>query len=656
MINLERIHVLDCDKTRGGRVNLGPVSELAYLQHGWQSWSPVRVRELNAPDDAFEGDDYDSKHLPHGRLQPGQAQSEWFTVLGRVATERGALIGFISAADQLSEIRFATAGEEITSLRATCYADGIQLAPGGTLRSEVLCLKFGEPRALVEEYAARLGETMQARRDLEALSGWCTWYFYFGQNTSSDVEANVERIRIEHLPLDLQLIDDGYQTAIGDWTSINPDKFPQGMRAAADGIRGAGMRPGIWLAPFGTRHDSQLAAEHPEFLLRDEAGGPVLAWTHWFEPVYALDLTHPGVLQHLRDLFGTICFDWGFDFVKLDFIFAGALPGIHYDRRATRAQSFRRGLQTIRDTLGEDKVILGCGAPQAASVGLVDAMRIGQDVAISWKPTNSDPSAPSTFQALGNILLRAPFHKRLWVNDPDCVIVRKRGNLNLMTHNENRTLATMAALTGGFVLDSDNLPDVPAKYLDDLRCILPPNGELAVVRDYWGSRDQPPSRLELQQNCAWGEWWILTATNWGSRSRNTTVELPRAGAYHVYDFWRKKYLGAHRERLTLMQSPHETSLLVVTPVTQDPGLIASTFHVSSGGAEVKSLESQPRGLRVELEKKGRQSGELVFVIPAEWDTVRVKFDGHRATKRQLAAGVISVKLTLDERAVVEMEG
>ncbi len=123
----------------------------------------------------------------------------------------------------------------------------------------------------------------------------------------------------------------------------------------------------------------------------------------------------------------------------------------------------------------------------------------------------------------------------------------------------------------------------------------------------------------------------------------------------MYDFWQGKYLGVHREKLTVEQAPHATSALIVSRVTQEPKVIASSFHISGGAAEIKTIETKTRGLSVELEKAGRQRGELVFAVPAEWGKVNARVNRRRATVRQLGDGVIAVRLTLDERATVEVE-
>jgi len=39
----------------------------------------------------------------------------------------------------------------------------------------------------------------------------------------------------------------------------------------------------------------------------------------------------------------TVVDDWGFTYLKLDFLFAAALPGERYDAEATRIEAYRRG-------------------------------------------------------------------------------------------------------------------------------------------------------------------------------------------------------------------------------------------------------------------------------------------------------------------------
>ena len=85
----------------------------------------------------------------------------------------------------------------------------------------------------------------------------------------------------------------------------------------------------------------------------------------------------------------------------------------------------------MRRGAGDDTFILGCGAPLGSLVGVVDGMRIGPDVGPLVGPTADrsaarlpggpavDPRAPGA-----STLGRAFLHRRFWLNDPDCLMLR----------------------------------------------------------------------------------------------------------------------------------------------------------------------------------------------------------------------------------------
>ncbi|HEX7593724.1 MAG TPA: glycoside hydrolase family 36 protein, partial [Anaerolineae bacterium] len=524
-IQVDELRVLSLDAARGARVNLGASPRAwRFFQNGWQSWSATFARA--AGESIYvdpNTDEYRGKHQPHAiPTAPKTLASEWFTVLGAVslrAAERrsnpqdGAeiassqktllamtpslLLGFITTANQLSEIRLQLDGDTFRRLDATAFADGARVEPGETWVSEKLVLAFDDdPLALLEHYATRLGETMHARVSVAPLTGWCTWYYFFGENTERDVIANLERLRAERLPLDVILIDDGYQTSDGDWTSSDAAKFPSGMKWLADEIKRAGHVPGIWLAPFAANENSQLARAHPEFLLRDASGAPVCAWIHWGAKCFSLDLSRADVQDWLRDLFHTLSDDWGYELFKLDFTYTAAVPGVRADPHMTRAQALRHGFEIIREAVG-DKTLLGCGAPFGPSVGLVDAMRIGPDVSVNWEPIfHGDLTEPSTAYAMRNTLTRAFLHNRLWQNDPDCVLVRRRDDESALVLNEMRTMVSLIGLSGGAVLSSDNLPSIRRGRLKYLKQILPPTGRAARAVDLF--ENELPQLFALQ--------------------------------------------------------------------------------------------------------------------------------------------------------------
>jgi len=158
----------------------------------------------------------------------------------------------------------------------------------------------------------------------------------------------------------------------------------------------------------------------------------------------------------------TAVHDWEFPYLKLNFLYAAALQGKYCDDTKTRAQVLRTGMEAIRNAAGKETTLLGCGAPLGSMLGLVDIMRIGADVSGHWTPTyfnirfpfRKEPHMPSAENSVHNIINRSFLHKRWWVNDPDCLLVREESSLTL---EEVQTLATVIALTGGSILLSDNM-------------------------------------------------------------------------------------------------------------------------------------------------------------------------------------------------------
>lgn len=660
-----------------------------FYQHGWSSWTPTFARRADdGPCTDLGTPDYQTFHQPHHRFAQGDGfVSEWVTVIK--SPVGSLLIGFVTAANQLASIRL-----DEPQLVSRCWLDGAELRPGQTFRSERLWLKAGnDPLALLEAWAERTGREMNARvartPPLDRLTtpptGWSTWYHFFGTDKASDTEANLAFIEEQDLPLDVILVDDGYQSAIGDWL-LGSTKFPQGMKALADRIHDTGRIAGIWTAPFGASAESRLFTQHPDWFIRDKRGQPVVAWRHQLTTkCYALDPTHPNAAAWLADTFRAMRREWGYGFFKIDFIFAAAIPGRRHDPTATRASSLRRGVEIIRQAIGDDAFLLGCGAPQGVCIGLVDGMRVGPNVAPHWLPMSGlapstapqdrsaggdtvpaerryDRSRPAQVNALRNSIARAPFHNRLWLNDPDCMMVRRRSNDSELLLSEVRSQVALTALLGGLTLNSDDLTRVRPGRIKYLRQALPPTGVSARPLDLFDH--ELPRTLLLPIEREWGHWWVAALINWEDKTIETTVrpaelDLP-FDRYHVYHYWRRRYLGHVQDEITIARHlPHETLVLLFKPVGEQPDLLTTTFHVCQGAVEVKRVgrEKGPNGLRMQvaLEKAGRQFGRLLFTVPNGWHAASACVDGRRRRLTTFAPGVVGLGFTLSGLATVDVD-
>ena len=129
------------------------------------------------------------------------------------------------------------------------------------------------------------------------------------------------------------------------------------------------------------------------------------------------------------------------------------------DGAMTRAEALRRGLEAVRAGIGDDAYLLGCGSPLLSAVGIVDAMRVSEDVAPFWESTQFAPGwqecSVAARTAIEQSVLRAPMHRRWFLNDPDCLLLRPTSTD--LTSDERLALATSILGTGAYLIVSDDL-------------------------------------------------------------------------------------------------------------------------------------------------------------------------------------------------------
>jgi alpha-galactosidase len=260
----------------------------------------------------------------------------------------------------------------------------------------------------------------------------------------------------------------------------------------------------LWTAPFLAARDSQIMRDHADWFITDNDGAPLRAaynpnWTQAEDKfAYALDSSNPALVAHLERLFATVVHEFGYDYLKLDFLFAAAAEGLRYDSSLTRAEALRRSLQAIRRGAGESAFILGCGCPLGPAVGIVDGMRIGPDVAPYWGAGGAEPG---TALAIDAIVARSFMHRRLWLNDPDCVMLREKETQ--LSKDEREALAWTVAASGGMLLVSDDMGLLTEESARLFRAVAGIGAEVDHA-----CLDQPPAAATLMDN---GDLKILSA-------------------------------------------------------------------------------------------------------------------------------------------------
>lgn len=487
----------------------------------------------------------------------------------------------------------------LQSLTISWDLEATSLAPGESLTlPAVLLLEGRDPWALMEQYARVVAEEMHARVPGQVPTGWCSWYYFYNRVSEADIRANLADMMRERHPAEFVQIDDGFQAATGDWLTPN-EKFPSGMAALAAEIAAAGYRPGLWLAPFLLHEDAAALREHPELVLRTHASEPYMVDT-WLGRCAVLDCTLPAAETWLRSTIRTVVRDWGYTYLKLDACAYAAAPATHvrYAHAGTTApMNLRRGLEIIRDEAGEDVFLLGCTCHFGPAIGLVDAMRVGPDVKELW----ADGPNPSVRHAMRLALQRNWMHRRWWVNDPDCVIVRDTDTQ--LSEAEVKFLVTGIALSGGMVVASDDLPRLPEERRALARKLFPPVGIAA----------RPGDPAEGPVASAWradlGEGRFLVGLlNWSDEPVWVVeAEQLRPGEI-AFDALHGRLLG----KGDVLLRPHEGALWQVTGAGKGPRVVGDSGHLNyaglfqrpvSGRIQVRNDGSTPRTIAIEARRQ-----------------------------------------------------
>lgn len=331
--------------------------------------------------------------------------------------------------------------------------EGLSLKAGESIKLFDIAYFEGSYDHVFDEYFKLLN---LPKRNFADLKGYTSWYNYFGKITQDILLRDLEGLSKAKDKANIFQIDDGYQAKVGDWLTLKDNLFPDGMKYIADKIHAKGMLAGIWLAPTLAAKNSDIVKHHPDWLVRDKSGKAVLGAIAW-GGAYILDYHNQEVREYIKNVFDTVVNKWGYDMVKLDFLYSECL--IPRDNK-TRGQIMCETMDFLRECVGENKLILGCGVPLFPAFGTVDCCRIGCDVDIVYKDrfyvNNTNREVVNTKNAIINSVFRRHLDKRAFSNDPDVFFLRENVKFN---HEQKTLLAKINNMFGSVLFVSDNVGD-----------------------------------------------------------------------------------------------------------------------------------------------------------------------------------------------------
>lgn len=523
-------------------------------------------------------------------------------------------------------------------------------------RGGEILLRF-RPRFYQQHRGLRYFEPWTYRSWPKPIVGWCSWFAFFDKVTEQDVKRTADVMSEVLLPYgyDYLQIDDGYQRGTGLpelWLKAN-EKFPSGLSALAEYIRGKGLKPGIWTNAAFTQTD--FASQHKPWFVLGPDGQP--ARGNWIGHV--VDATAPGALDALvkpvyKDLRAQ-----GWDYFKLDALRHLRYEGYntfraHFDGRpAGPTEALRAYVASVRGEIGRDSFLLACWGIRPELIGLVDGCRIGTD-GFSY-------AGLAQYNSFNNVV---------WRNDPDHIELSD-------TEAWRSTMVT--SLTGSMFL----LTDKPERYrtaiVDPARRSAPvlvtTPGQLYDVdpsrsSQLWrvdgevSGRDPKPFDASLTPSVflyqldvhrPFGSWTVLGRTG-GSFDAIAFEELglDPEKRYLVFEFWGRTLLGAFERQFApgALPTPFNSQVFIVREQRAEPQFLASSRHITAGGYDLESLEWANGVLEGRSRVVAGDPYEIYLAEPAGWTLQGVECDGGAPLAAERGPGWVKSGCTPDAGGLI----
>jgi alpha-galactosidase len=528
----------------------------------------------------------------------------------------------------------------------------LPVKPGEDMVSERLMFEGGpDYHTQLLAYGDAVRRLHHARVSSETPIGWWSWTVYYGAINEGETLTNGDW-QAEHLKsfgYKYFQIDEGYQYARGEYTTPNATQFPDGLRFVGHHLTGEGLTFGVWTAPFEVTSRAWIYEHHKDWLVHNAKGDPIPIGDVWHQKtdvLYALDTTHPGAQEYMRDTYRTLVREWGVRFIKLDFMDTTAIEGYHYRPNTTALEAQRIGLQVIRDAVGEEVVLDKDGSPMLNPVGLVDTGRISADTGHSFERTKN--AAPG-------IAARFYMHRNFFVNDPDAFNVTATHLMERANERSSISLSAaqasiaLSAVSGGMYEIGDALPVMGS---EKDRLALAENRELLNMAKVgrastpldlmtYEPADEQPSIFFLREDRRQA---ILTVFNWTSAVRSHTLRLADLGLPAGHTFAATDVLNQN-ETVTLeggavrLENQPPQSVRVVKLIDKSVAEAAPTVT-----AQAPAVANT--GETITLSAQAEAGG--VPAVAYHWDLGDgTSADGPKASHAYTSAGEFTIRLSVD---------
>lgn len=582
----------------------------------------------------------------------GALASEKFATVLRLHVENDHISGYEVDSTGTTELT------KQNSLREAPPEDQIELSlpvgRNGDLSSEPLLISIGpDYHEQLESYGRTIRQLHHARVNGPSIAGWWSWTaYYFGLNQATAL-TNAEWLsqNLKDLGYTYFHIDEGYQYARGEYATPDIALFPDGVGPLESKVRGFGLTPGVWTAPFEVSARSWVYENHKDWLVHNAAGKPihagyVVGGDKRLDPLYVLDCTHPGAQQYLRKTYQTLTRDWGIRYIKLDFMEDSAIEGWYHKPKTSALEAQRIGLEVIREAVGEDVFLDKDGSPMLNPVGLVDMGRTSVDTGHKFEASK---------EAAPGIAARYYMNRNFYITDPDAFTVSRQtvgeqewhGGKHPLSLDEARVSIALAAVSGGMYEIGDDLPTLGAD-ADRLALVRNPDllnmarlGQASRPLDLmsYAPEDGMPTTFLLQESKRMA---MLSVFNWTENSRERNFDLARdlgfkQVSYEVFDALDPTATPEHSKSIVIELPPHSVKVMKIVDIS---------VPASAPGVTVQAPDHAPAGEHVPLSAEADPAGTPVLAY--HWDFGDgTHAEGPTTTHAYTHAGEFRLRLVAD---------
>ncbi|MGB0743200.1 MAG: hypothetical protein ACPGSB_01625 [Opitutales bacterium] len=362
-------------------------------------------------------------------------------------------------------------------------------------------------------------------------------------------------------------------------------------------VRDLGVIP---LTYFQTAYRSEdYAKQFPEHMLFNKRyawkGEPVdtegemfttwqKTWVRNGRVVWGYDFTDPSFLKHLQEVYNNLK-DGGLKGLMFDYPASGwARAGGMEDDYSTTAAAYRTIFRLPHEILGPESYVHERNMERGTdvSLGVVASMRTEND-------TDSMDGATVTRCGL------RWYKNRVLVNfDTD-----SKNLLELADNRDHiRAVLTMCYVTTGRLLLANSFGQFSQQNLRDLSRCFPYHRTAKSARPVDAFVSKIPMVYSYEVT---PEWHQVTFYNPDKENRKQiginlsgeqvdgALGLDADTAYHLYDFWNDRYLGALKGDQRLLQTlrPGEARMMSVRKIKKHPQVISTDRHIMQGYLDLK---------------------------------------------------------------------